>query len=237
MCSGIIKVMSGVQKTPPSRQTPFHSTSGSLGAFVGRKTLKVLVFKPVLVTDLGFFAELLDAVEEVLPALVEQQVRVYVLADKCKTSHVETFNDKMRRASSEPVPKALRSGVTLANTAVYIYTSGTTGGGTCRSVHPVSSSTSGPGIVFISFSAFAGLPKAAAVSHAKVWALSSLLSLIGITSKDVVYTTLPLYHSAGFLCCTSAIERGSLVLDQTSNHLLIMVLLNVKRSLLCRVQG
>lgn len=67
--------------------------------------------------------------EEILPALVEQQVGLYVLADKCKTSHVETFNDKMRRASSEPVPKELRSDVTLASTAVFIYTSGTTGGG------------------------------------------------------------------------------------------------------------
>lgn len=86
------------------------------------------MFKPVLLTHLGFFAELLDAVEEVLPTLVEQQVRVYVLADKCKTSHVETFHDKMRGASSEPVPKDLRAGVTLASTAVYIYTSGTTGG-------------------------------------------------------------------------------------------------------------
>lgn len=86
------------------------------------------MFKSVLVTSLGLFAEFLDAVEEILPTLVEQQIRVYVLADRCKTSHVETFNDKMRRASSEPIPKELRSGVTLASTAVYIYTSGTTGG-------------------------------------------------------------------------------------------------------------
>lgn len=92
------------------------------------------MFKSALVTYLGLFAELLDAVEEVLPTLVEQQVRVYVLADRCKTSHVETFNDKMRRASSEPVPKDLRSGVTLASAAVYIYTSGTTGGSSTLSV-------------------------------------------------------------------------------------------------------
>lgn len=94
------------------------------------------VFKPPLVTLMTFLpAELLDAVEEVLPALLEQQVHVYLLADRCKTSHVDTFNDKMRRASGEPVPKELRSSVTLGSTAVYIYTSGTTGGccgtGTC----------------------------------------------------------------------------------------------------------
>lgn len=66
--------------------------------------------------------------EEVLPSLLEQQVHVYILADGCKTPHVETFDDKMRRASSEPIPKNFRSGVTPESTAVYIYTSGTTGG-------------------------------------------------------------------------------------------------------------
>lgn len=76
-------------------------------------------------------AEFLEAVEEVLPALLEQRVHVYILADSCKTPHVDTFNDKMRRASSEPVPKDLRSDVTLGSTAVYIYTSGTTGGSHC----------------------------------------------------------------------------------------------------------
>lgn len=87
------------------------------------------------------------------------------------------------------------------------------------------------------FSSFAGLPKAAAISHAKVWALSLLVSTIGVTSKDVIYTTLPLYHSAGFLGCTAAIEKGLPVLDQTSIPLLFTVLLEVKRSLLSRVQG
>uniref|UniRef100_H3BWE1 long-chain-fatty-acid--CoA ligase n=1 Tax=Tetraodon nigroviridis TaxID=99883 RepID=H3BWE1_TETNG len=128
-----------------------------------------------LVTD----EEFLEAVEEVLPTLAEQQVHVYVLADRCEISGVETFNDKMRRASSEPVPKDLRSGVTLASAAVYIYTSGTT-----------------------------GLPKAVPISHGKIWAMSLCVSFIGLTSKDVVYASLPLYHSAGFMGCTSAIENG-----------------------------
>lgn len=192
------------------------------------------MIKSVLGTFLGLFAEFLDAVEEILPTLVEQQVSVYVLADKCKTSHVETFNDKMRWASSEPVPKELRSDVTLESTAVFIYTSGTTGGAFTPVVAALASSSS---VVFISFSSFAGLPKAAAISHVKVWAMSLLVSIAGVTSKDVIYTTLPLYHSAGFLGCTSAIEKGSLVLDQTSIPLPFVVLLKVKESLLCRVQG
>lgn len=185
------------------------------------------VFKSLLVTLMTYLrAELLDAVEEVLPTLLEQQVHVYVLADRCEMSHVDTFNDKMRRASSEPVPKELRSSVTLGSTAVFIYTSGTTGG--C-----FSHSTCAPTAVCNSLLSFTGLPKAAAVSHAKVQALSLLFTFIGVTSKDVLYTTLPLYHSAGFLGCTSAIESGSLILAQTSIQLL---LLKVKRSPLCRVQ-
>lgn len=151
-----------------------------------------------------FLAELLDAVEEVLPTLLEQQVQVYILADRCKTPHVDTFNDKMRRASSEPVPKELRSSVTLASTAVFIYTSGTTGG--CSS-----NSTCAPAAVFNSPLSFTGLPKAAAISHAKVQALSLLFTFIDVTSRDVLYTTLPLYHSAGFFGCTSAIESGPLI--------------------------
>lgn len=78
---------------------------------------------------------------------------------------------------------------------------------------------------------FTGLPKAVAISHAKVLALSFLFAFIGVTPKDVLYTTLPLYHSAGFLGCTSAIESGSPTLAQASVQRLLS---EVKRSPLCR---
>lgn len=55
----------------------------------------------------------------------------------------------------------------------------------------------------------AGLPKAAEVSHGKVWGMSLLMSVTGVKPWDVLYTSLPLYHSAGFLCFTSTIERGT----------------------------
>lgn len=54
-----------------------------------------------------------------------------------------------------------------------------------------------------------GLPKAAAVTHAKLWALSLLLSLVGAKSTDVIYTSLPLYHGTGFLGFNSAIAQGT----------------------------
>lgn len=73
------------------------------------------------------FPELQDAVEEVLPSLLEQQVTVFILADRCKAAGVESFKDKMSQVSSEPLPKDLRSHLTLQSPAVYVYTSGTTG--------------------------------------------------------------------------------------------------------------
>ncbi|XP_053175782.1 long-chain fatty acid transport protein 2-like isoform X1 [Scomber japonicus] len=123
--------------------------------------------------------ELQDAVEEVLPSLLEQQVTVFILADRCKAAGVESFKDKMSQVSSEPLPKDLRSHLTLQSPAVYVYTSGTT-----------------------------GLPKAAVITHSKLWAMSFLQSISGVTAKDVVYISLPLYHAAGFIGFTAAIQMG-----------------------------
>lgn len=74
-----------------------------------------------------FSLELLDAVKEVLPHLHEQQITVFILADRCETAGVESFIHKMNQASSEPIPKELRSHLTMQSPAAYIYTSGTTG--------------------------------------------------------------------------------------------------------------
>uniref|UniRef100_UPI0037E88A65 long-chain fatty acid transport protein 2-like n=1 Tax=Semicossyphus pulcher TaxID=241346 RepID=UPI0037E88A65 len=123
--------------------------------------------------------ELQDAVEEVLPSLLEQQVSVFILTDKCRIADAETFKDKMNKASSEPLPKDLRSHVTMRSPAGYIYTSGTT-----------------------------GLPKAAVVTHTKLWMFSLMQCLSGVKSRDVIYVSLPLYHSAGLIGATGAIERG-----------------------------
>lgn len=54
-----------------------------------------------------------------------------------------------------------------------------------------------------------GLPKAAEINQGKLWGMSSLMSLAGVRASDVIYTSLPLYHSAAFLGFTSTIERGT----------------------------
>ena len=60
----------------------------------------------------------------------------------------------------------------------------------------------------------AGLPKAAVVTHERVWAASFIQAACGITADDIFYINLPLYHSAGFLIgMAGAIERGNDLLN------------------------
>ncbi|XP_062318628.1 long-chain fatty acid transport protein 2-like isoform X1 [Osmerus eperlanus] len=123
--------------------------------------------------------ELKETVEEILPTLMEQNVSVYILTDECTTAGMHSFKDKISQASGEPLPIRVRSRVTLGSPAVYIYTSGTT-----------------------------GLPKAAMINYQRLWAMSFLQSIAGVCSTDVMYINLPLYHTAGFMGFTGAIERG-----------------------------
>ncbi|KAK7121277.1 hypothetical protein R3I93_022385 [Phoxinus phoxinus] len=128
-------------------------------------------------------AELQDAVEEVLPALREQGISVYILTDHVTSEGMKSLTDKIKQASDEPVPADLRANVSFNSPAAYIYTSGTT-----------------------------GLPKAAVITHRRLWVIASFQSMCGVTSDDVVYVCLPLYHSAGFgIGFGGAIERGATV--------------------------
>ncbi|XP_056137400.1 hsFATP2a_ACSVL_like domain-containing protein [Lampris incognitus] len=125
-------------------------------------------------------AELQDAVEEVLPKLREQGISVYILSEECSTEGINTLSDKISQASDEPLSRDLRANINVKSTALYIYTSGTT-----------------------------GLPKAALITHERVWAASFIQAVSGVTSDDIFYINLPLYHSAGFLIgLAGAIERG-----------------------------
>lgn len=73
------------------------------------------------------FAELKEAVEDVLPSLIEQGITVLLLAKHCNTPGIDSFSDPVDKASDSPLPRSLRSHVTFKSPAVYIYTSGTTG--------------------------------------------------------------------------------------------------------------
>ncbi|XP_071757571.1 long-chain fatty acid transport protein 2-like isoform X2 [Centroberyx gerrardi] len=72
-------------------------------------------------------AELRGAVEEVLPSLQQQGVRVFILSEDCDAEGMESLSDKIRQASDQPLSPQLRANVHLKSPALYIYTSGTTG--------------------------------------------------------------------------------------------------------------
>uniref|UniRef100_A0A4W4HHE0 long-chain-fatty-acid--CoA ligase n=1 Tax=Electrophorus electricus TaxID=8005 RepID=A0A4W4HHE0_ELEEL len=130
------------------------------------------------------FSYVREAVEEALPALRQQQVCVYLLGESCETDGITCLSAKINAARDDQPPVSLRSTITIKSPALYIFTSGTT-----------------------------GLPKAAVISHERVWLASCLQSMSGVCSDDIIYVCLPLYHSAGFLMgLTGAIERGITVL-------------------------
>ncbi|CAM5145412.1 unnamed protein product [Eretmochelys imbricata] len=110
------------------------------------------------------------AVEEILPALKEENVRVFYLSRTSDTKGVDSFIDKLEVVSDEPIPHSWRSNVTSKTPAMYIYTSGTT-----------------------------GLPKAAVITHERMLLGCNLFIASGVTSEDIVYNALPLYHSAALL--------------------------------------
>lgn len=76
---------------------------------------------------LSVFAELLDAVVEVLPTLREQGIAVYLLSEASGTPGVRSLSDQIAKASDRPLSRDLRANVHIRSTALYIYTSGTTG--------------------------------------------------------------------------------------------------------------
>uniref|UniRef100_A0A8C6UFV2 long-chain-fatty-acid--CoA ligase n=1 Tax=Neogobius melanostomus TaxID=47308 RepID=A0A8C6UFV2_9GOBI len=127
--------------------------------------------------------ELKGAVEDVLPSLTQQSVTVLLMTNHCPTPGILSFTEKVNAESDCPLPRSLRSHVNFKSPAVFIYTSGTT-----------------------------GLPKAAVVNQNRLLTALAVLSSNGVSSKDVIYLNLPLYHTAGFIIgFIGSIETGSTI--------------------------
>ncbi|XP_074850245.1 long-chain fatty acid transport protein 6 isoform X2 [Carettochelys insculpta] len=124
--------------------------------------------------------DMLGTLEEILPSL-QEDIGVWVMTKDCTLPNVNTLLDKLEAASEECVPVNLRSAKNLKSPVLYIFTSGTT-----------------------------GLPKAAVISHLQILKGAAGLWAFGATADDVVYTTLPLYHSAAsVLGIGGCIELGA----------------------------
>ncbi|XP_038237053.1 bile acyl-CoA synthetase isoform X2 [Dermochelys coriacea] len=114
--------------------------------------------------------DLKAAIEDILPSLQQKGLRVFYLSAESPTTGVEPLQGQIDAASEEPIPVAFRANITGKSTALYIYTSGTT-----------------------------GLPKAAIITHLRLCNMVTMLYISGVTAEDVIYTPLPLYHSAALL--------------------------------------
>ncbi|XP_054466413.1 long-chain fatty acid transport protein 2-like [Anoplopoma fimbria] len=125
-------------------------------------------------------ADLRGAVEEILPTLSQQGIRVFILSEDSDKDGIESLSEHIQQASDQPLSSQLRANITLKSPALYIYTSGTT-----------------------------GLPKAAVINHERLWMTSFLQSIATVRSDDILYLYLPLYHSSGFLMgLCGGIEKG-----------------------------
>uniref|UniRef100_A0A8C8RXR5 long-chain-fatty-acid--CoA ligase n=1 Tax=Pelusios castaneus TaxID=367368 RepID=A0A8C8RXR5_9SAUR len=114
-------------------------------------------------------ADMFGTLEEILPSL-QKDIGVWVMTKDCTLPRVNNLLDKLEAASEDPVPVNLRSANNLKSSVLNIFTSGTT-----------------------------GLPKAAVISHLQILKGAAGLWAFGATADDIVYITLPLYHSAASL--------------------------------------
>ncbi|KAM8779878.1 long-chain fatty acid transport protein 6 isoform 1-T1 [Rhynchonycteris naso] len=113
-------------------------------------------------------ADLLEAIEEILPSLPED-VTIWGMKDSVPRG-VISLKEKLRTASDKPVPRSHHVASNLKAPFLYIFTSGTT-----------------------------GLPKAAVITQLQALKGSAGLWAFGCTTDDIIYVTLPLYHSSGSL--------------------------------------
>ncbi|XP_062985531.1 long-chain fatty acid transport protein 6 [Elgaria multicarinata webbii] len=125
-------------------------------------------------------ADMIGTLEEILPSL-QEDIRIWVMTKESRLPYVHTILDKLELAPDDPVPVNLRVANNLKDPHLYIFTSGTT-----------------------------GLPKAAVISHMQVLKGAAGLWAFGATPDDIIYITLPLYHSAASLLGISGcIELGA----------------------------
>ncbi|KAG3265945.1 solute carrier family 27 member 6 [Ictidomys tridecemlineatus] len=100
---------------------------------------------------------------------IPQNVSVWGMKESVPQGMISLIQ-KLSTSSEEPVARSHHVASSLKSTCLYIFTSGTT-----------------------------GLPKAAVISHLQALKGSAGLWAFSCTADDIVYITLPLYHSSGSL--------------------------------------
>ncbi|XP_022110810.1 very long-chain acyl-CoA synthetase-like [Acanthaster planci] len=135
---------------------------------------------------------LLKAQDDLMPKLQALGVKVWVVGkdlDQDLPLGMIPVDVKTLNESSDPLPRSVRDQQSVLDDALYIFTSGTT-----------------------------GLPKPAKFPHTRQLGGSYAQAQLGMNSQDVLYTTLPLYHSAALVVGLFNVVRvgGTIVLSDFS---------------------
>mmetsp|Transcript_29046 Transcript_29046/g.46824 ORF Transcript_29046/g.46824 Transcript_29046/m.46824 type:complete len:659 (+) Transcript_29046:298-2274(+) len=140
-------------------------------ALINTAIKKVSLFHCVKISEckmLFFGTELGQHVEDILPDLARIDVQVCGIGEE-PVDFCNNVRDELANCSSIAVSPKHREGINMQDIFGYIYTSGTT-----------------------------GLPKAAIILHQKMYGFGCLMSeAFLLKPTEVVYTCLPLFHSAG----------------------------------------
>jgi acyl-CoA synthetase (AMP-forming)/AMP-acid ligase II len=116
-----------------------------------------------------FGAELGDVVRDVYPTLQAEIPNVKLFSKEGTVDFCPSTDPLVTGQKSERPPASLTAGIRMSDVFGFIYTSGTT-----------------------------GLPKAAVILHQKIFSFGGLMGrAFAVQESDVVYTVLPLFHSAG----------------------------------------
>ncbi|XP_023930611.1 very long-chain acyl-CoA synthetase [Lingula anatina] len=133
--------------------------------------------------------DLLKAVEEINTELLEKGVDIWVSGEGITENIPQNFSHLQKAtessSSGEEIPRHIRQGITLMDPLSYVYTSGTT-----------------------------GLPKPAIITHLRYIRGAFLMAVpTKLNENDIVYTSLPLYHSmAGVVGLSAVILRGATII-------------------------
>jgi acyl-CoA synthetase (AMP-forming)/AMP-acid ligase II len=131
-------------------------------------------------------AELEDVVLDVykdlnnMPIFVSYSGSTSASKSSNSSSIGQSLDDILLNAPSTPIDKSLRAGTDIDSIFGYIYTSGTT-----------------------------GLPKACIMTNFRFMVAGAYMSsYLGISKDDILYTCLPLYHSAGGMLGAGCFSQG-----------------------------
>lgn len=120
---------------------------------------------------------------------LDKNLDIYVACSSVNNENVrispffKSFDKILSTASIKPIHPSMRDLINKMSISCYIYTSGTT-----------------------------GLPKACNIYNVKLLGAVRLSLILGINSSDVLYVTLPMYHSSGlFLGLNIALSTGATV--------------------------